>query len=107
MVIRIKLRQLLDDLAFREQRHITLRELARRSGITPATLARIATVPGYNATLRNIDALCTALSCSPGELLEHVDVTPLPNAKPDRVGAAGHRTRQEPRKRGTQATSDA
>lgn len=73
-MIRIKLRQLLDDKAFNEDRRITLDEVSEASGIARATLNRIANVPGYNATLGNIDALCEYFGCTPGELLEHVTV---------------------------------
>lgn len=75
-MIRIKLKQLLDDKAFREGRRITLNEVSEESGIARATLNRIANTPGYNTTTNNLDALCAYLQCSPGELLEYVAVSP-------------------------------
>lgn len=75
-MIRIKLKQLLDDKAFREGRRITLNEVSEKSGIARATLNRIANTPGYNTTTNNLDALCAYLECSPGELLEFVEVSP-------------------------------
>lgn len=75
-MIRIKLKQLLDDKAFREGRRITLNEVSEKSGIARATLNRIANTPGYNTTTNNLDALCAYLQCSPGELLEFVEVSP-------------------------------
>lgn len=75
-MIRIKLKQLLDDKAFREGRRITLNEVSEKSGIARATLNRIANTPGYNTTTNNLDALCAYLECSPGELLEFVAVSP-------------------------------
>lgn len=75
-MIRIKLKQLLDDKAFKEGRRITLNEVAEASGIARATLNRIANTPGYNTTTNNLDALCRYLECTPGELLEYVEVAP-------------------------------
>lgn len=72
-MIRIKLKQLLDDKAFKEGRRITLNEVSEESGIARATLNRIANTPGYNTTTNNLDALCQYLECTPGELLEYVE----------------------------------
>jgi putative transcriptional regulator len=72
-MIRIKLKQLLDDKAFKEGRRITLNEVSEASGIARATLNRIANTPGYNTTTNNLDALCRYLECTPGELLEFVE----------------------------------
>lgn len=72
-MIRIKLKQLLDDKAFREGRRITLNEVSEASGIARATLNRIANTPGYNTTTANLDALCRYLECTPGDLLEYVE----------------------------------
>ena len=73
-MIRIKLRQLLDDKAFADGRKITLNEVSDVTGIARATLNRIANIPGYNTTTDNLDALCSYFGCAPGDLLEHVDV---------------------------------
>lgn len=71
-MIRIKLRQLLDDKAFAEGRKITLNEVSEVTGIARATLNRIANIPGYNTTTDNLDALCGYFQCAPGDLLDHV-----------------------------------
>lgn len=75
-MIRIKLKQLLDDKAFREGRRITLNEVSEASGIARATLNRIANTPGYNTTTNNLDALCRYLECTPCDLLEFVAHAP-------------------------------
>ena len=75
-MIRIRLKQLLDDKAFKEGRRITLNEVGESTGIARATINRIANTPGYNTTIDNIDALCRYLKCTPGELLELVDEPP-------------------------------
>ena len=72
-MIRIKLKQLLDNKSFAEGRRITLNEVSETTGIARATIHRIANVPGYNTTTDNLDALCTYFRCTPGELLEHID----------------------------------
>lgn len=72
-MIRIKLKQLLDEKAFSERRRITLNDVADETGISRPTLTRIANVPGYNTNTDTVDALCKYFKCSPGELLQHVD----------------------------------
>lgn len=49
---------------------LTYEAIAERTGISVATLQSLATRPGYNTTLSTVDKLCSALGCSPGELLE-------------------------------------
>ncbi len=71
-MIRIKLRQLLDDKSFSERRRITLNEVADVTGISRPTLTRIANVPGYNTNTETIAALCDYLGCTPCELLEFI-----------------------------------
>jgi len=77
-MIRIKLKQMLDDKAFKECRRITLNEVSEVSGIARATLNRIANTPGYNTNTNNLDALCKYLQCTPCELLEYVDAPASP-----------------------------
>lgn len=71
-MIRIKLKQLLDDKAFKDARRITLNEVSEVTGIARATLNRIANTPGYNTNTDNVDALCKYFGCTPCELLEFV-----------------------------------
>lgn len=71
-MIRVLLRQQLDKKAFAERRRITLKEVSENTGISKATLSRIANVPGYNTNTDTIDALCKYFDCSINELLEQV-----------------------------------
>ena len=73
-MIRIKLKQLLDDKSLRDGRRITLNEVSVHTGIARATINRIANKPGYNTTTDNIEALCRYLGCTPCDLIELVDV---------------------------------
>lgn len=75
-MIRIKLRSLLDDKSFREQRKIQLIEISEKTGISRATLTRIINSPGYSANLETIDVLCDYLECQPGDLLEYIPRPP-------------------------------
>lgn len=71
-MIRIKLKQLLDEKAFKERRRITLNDVASATGISRPTLTRIANVPGYNTNTDTIDALCKYFDCEAGDLLQVV-----------------------------------
>lgn len=72
-MIRIKLRQLLDEKAFRERTRITLNEVADATGVSRPTLTRIVNNPGYNTNTDTVNALCKYLQCTPGELLQYVE----------------------------------
>lgn len=72
-MIRVLLIKMLDDKAFREKRNITLMEVSRETGISRATLNRIANVPGNVTNTDIINALCKYFGCQPGELLMYVE----------------------------------
>lgn len=72
-MIRILFKQMLDEKAFRERRRITLNEVAETTGISRATLTRVANVPGYNTNTDTLDLLCKYFDCKPGDLLERRD----------------------------------
>lgn len=63
----------MDDKAFCERRRITITEVSHETGISRATLTRIANIPGYNVSLDVVEQLCRYLNCSPAELLEIID----------------------------------
>ena len=70
MAIRINLDRLLLD------RRMSLTELAERVDLTLANLS--IRKPGKARAIRftTLDAICTALDCQPGDILEHVADTP-------------------------------
>jgi len=70
ILIRVLLKQMLDDKSFKEKRRITLNEVSESTGISRATLTRVANVPGYNTNTDTIDSLCIYFECQPGDLLE-------------------------------------
>jgi putative transcriptional regulator len=54
------------------ERHVSLTELADRIGITLANLSILKTNKARAVRFSTLDALCRALNCQPGDLLEHV-----------------------------------
>lgn len=72
-MIRIKIRHLLEDKAFAEKRKITLNEVSDQTGISRATLNRVANVIGYNTNTDTINLLCQYFECGLCELCEYID----------------------------------
>ena len=68
MAIAIKL----DDLL--HARRMTLTELADRIGITLANLSILKTGKARAIRFSTLDAICAALSCQPGDILEFLPV---------------------------------
>ena len=64
MAIQIKLDDLLHD------RRMTLTELAERVGITIVNLSILKTGKARAIRFSTLDAICSALSCRPGDILE-------------------------------------
>ena len=54
------------------ERHVSLTELADKIGITLANLSILKTNKARAIRFTTLDALCRALECQPGELLEFV-----------------------------------
>lgn len=53
------------------EHHISLNELAEKVGITPANLSRIKNSKINAMRFTTLDALCRALDCQPGDLIEY------------------------------------
>lgn len=70
MPIRVNLDKVLGE------RGLTLSELSSRVGITLANLSILKTGKARAVRFSTLDALCRALDCQPGELLEWVDGPP-------------------------------
>jgi putative transcriptional regulator len=60
----------LDDLL--HERRMTLTELSERIGITLANLSILKTGKARAVRFSTLDAICAALQCEPGDLLEFV-----------------------------------
>ena len=66
------------------ERRVTLSELAERIGITLANLSILKTNKARAIRFSTLEALCRALQCQPGELLEFV-----PTDKGTTIGERG------------------
>ncbi|OYD57234.1 transcriptional regulator [Fictibacillus aquaticus] len=55
------------------KRKISLNTLSDTIGITPANLSILKNEKGKAIRLSTLDALCKALDCQPGDLLEYVE----------------------------------
>ena len=78
----------LDDIL--HERRITLTELSERIGITLANLSVLKTGKARAVRFSTLDAICAALQCQPGHLLEFA---PASLADIDEAaGALGHET---------------
>jgi putative transcriptional regulator len=64
----------LDDLL--HERRMTLTELSERIGITLANLSVLKTGKARAIRFSTLDAICTALQCRPGDLLEFAPAPP-------------------------------
>jgi putative transcriptional regulator len=82
MAIAVKLDDLLHD------RRMTLTELADRVGMTLANLSILKTGKARAIRFSTLDAICEALSCQPGDLLQ---VEPAQTER-ERPTAAGKRS---------------
>lgn len=55
------------------ERHVTLQDLALQVGITQANLSKIKNNHVSALRLSTLAAICEALDCQPGDLLEYVE----------------------------------
>jgi putative transcriptional regulator len=65
----------LDDVLY--ARRMTLTELSERVGITLANLSILKTGKARAVRFSTLDAVCAALQCQPGDLLEFVPGPPM------------------------------
>lgn len=54
------------------QRKVSSKDLAERIGISPVNLSRIKTGKISAVRFSTLDAMCQALDCQPGDLLEYI-----------------------------------
>jgi putative transcriptional regulator len=78
----------LDDVL--HARRMTLTELAERVGITIVNLSILKTGKARAIRFSTLDAICTALSCQPGDILEFLPET----AARERDAASGTRRKR-------------
>jgi len=78
----------LDDVL--HARRMTLTELAERVGITIVNLSILKTGKARAIRFSTLDAICTALSCQPGDILEFLPET----AAREQAAASGTRNKR-------------
>lgn len=81
-MIRFKLKERIADKEFREDRRITLLEVAEATGIGRITLSRMLK-PGAVVRTDTLDRLCLYFACDIEELIEYVVSAPLVGDKAD------------------------
>ncbi len=77
-MLRVMVRQLLDEKSFQEQRKITQKDLCEETGLSKNTVSRLFSMPGYNGSFDSIDVLCKYFSCQPGDILRYIDQEDMP-----------------------------
>ena len=70
-MIKVRLRQAMNLYSQRTGTKLTYVDLAVKTGISRATIEALGSRNDYNTTLATVDALCNALNCEIGEILEH------------------------------------
>jgi len=75
-MIRFRLSELIADKQFKEDRRITMIEVAAATGINRMTLSRMLNQKGYSTVTDNLDRLCEYFGCQIGELAVHVPSGP-------------------------------
>jgi putative transcriptional regulator len=78
----------LDDVLY--ARRMTLTELAERVGITIVNLSILKTGKARAIRFSTLDAICSALSCQPGDILEFLPET----AAREQAAASGARRKR-------------
>lgn len=66
----VKLREAMESYRRRKGVRLTYALLSRETGISQATLQSLAARRSYNTRLSTVAKLCTALDCTPADLLE-------------------------------------
>ncbi|MFC1746018.1 helix-turn-helix domain-containing protein [Candidatus Riflebacteria bacterium] len=69
-MIRYRLKELIAEKEFREERKITIDEISKKSGIHRSTLTRILRTKNYNTTVENLEKLCNYFECTVDKLVE-------------------------------------
>ena len=72
-MIRFRLKELIAEKEFREQRKVTLLEISDQTGVNRTTLSKMQNpVYKHSTTTHAIDALCRYFNCAVGDLMVYV-----------------------------------
>jgi putative transcriptional regulator len=73
-MLRFKLKELLAEKSFQEDRRITMVEVSEKTGINRITLSKMANQKGYSTVTDNLDKLCAYFNCTLNDLAEYIPV---------------------------------
>ncbi|MEQ3702107.1 helix-turn-helix transcriptional regulator [Thalassolituus sp.] len=76
-MIRFRLKELIAEKEFQEDRRITLEEVSRETGIHRTTLSKIANQKGYVTNTDVLDRLCFYFGVPVGGIAEHLSPSEL------------------------------
>ncbi|WP_085919389.1 helix-turn-helix domain-containing protein [Halomonas sp. CSM-2] len=79
-MIRFRLKELLAEKGFQENRRVTLDEVSQETGIHRTTLSKIANQRGYNTGTESIDRLCAYFDCKVEDIIEYVPISDTPKS---------------------------
>lgn len=71
-MIRFRLKELIAEKEFRDNRVITIAEVAKETGIHRSTLSKIAHERGYNTGTENIERLCIFFDCDISDVIQYI-----------------------------------
>jgi putative transcriptional regulator len=80
-VIRFRLKELIAEKEFQENRRITLDEIAAAVDLSRPTLSRIINERGYSTSTAVLDRLCEYFSCGVGDLAVYIASKDVPRKK--------------------------
>lgn len=72
-MIRFRLKELIAEKGFQENRRVTLDEVSKETGIHRTTLSKIANQRGYNTTTEILDKLCMYFDVGLQEVAQFVE----------------------------------
>lgn len=78
-MIRFRLKELLAEKGFQENRRVTLDEVSQATGIHRTTLSKIANQRGYNTGTENVDRLCEYFGCKVEDVIEYISASNTPD----------------------------
>lgn len=97
-MIRYRLRELMADMAFKENKTITLTQISDATGISRRVLTSVANERGYNTEVETLDKLCRFFDCRIEQLVEYVPGEQI-GSRLERPEAASKPTTRSRRKR--------
>jgi putative transcriptional regulator len=72
-MIRFRLKELIADKGFQEERRVTIDEVAKETGIHRTTLSKIANQKGYKTNTEVLDKLCAFFGVEIGDVAQYIE----------------------------------